>query len=148
MSAANLAQDSAFRSPWNLLKAAFSFLLHQFIGMYGIPYTAPLVFSLAFKTLYLFGHSYPNRSFYFIISETPYFPVQIIFALILGWLLGRALRHRSMIWVWVLPLAILCYSLAAARVLIPTSVLVRPGVFPISVLALLRMGLSTIDPLS
>jgi len=33
-----------------------------------------------------------------------------------------------MVWVWVLPLAILCYSLVTARVLIPTSVLARPGV--------------------
>jgi hypothetical protein len=74
----------------------------------------------------LFGRS---RTFHSIVSETPYFPVQIIFALILGWLLGRALRHRSMVWVWVLPMAILCYSLVTARVLIPTSVFARPGVF-------------------
>jgi hypothetical protein len=59
--------------------------------MYGIPYTAPLVFSLAFKFLFLFGHNYPRKTFYSIVSELPYFPVQIIFALILGLLLGRAL---------------------------------------------------------
>jgi hypothetical protein len=111
-----------------LTKSALTFGLHQFIGMYGIPYTAPLVFSLAFKFLFLFDHNYPRKTFYSIVSELPYFPVQIIFALILGWLLGRALRHRSMVWVWVLPLAILCYSLITARVLIPTSVLARPGV--------------------
>ena len=97
--------------------------------MYGIPYTAPLVFSLAFKFLFLFGHNYPRKTFYSIVSKLPYFPVQIIFALILGLLLGRALRHRSIVWVWVLPLAVLCYSLVTARVLIPTSVLARPGVF-------------------
>jgi len=110
----------------SLIKFALTFVLHQFIGMYGIPYTAPLVFSLAFKLPLLFGH---KRTFYSIVSETPYFPVQIIFALILGWLLGRALRHRSMVWVWALPMAILCYSLVTARVLIPTSVFARPGVF-------------------
>lgn len=114
----------------SLTKSALTFALHQFIGMYGIPYTAPLVFSLVFKFPLLFGHSYPRRTFYSIVSEMPYFPVQIIFALILGWLLGRALRHRSMVWVWVLSLAILCYSLATATVLLPaaTSVLARPGV--------------------
>jgi hypothetical protein len=112
------------------MKSTLTFALHQFIGMYGIPYTAPLVFSLAFKFLLLFGHSYSQRTFYSIVSEKPYFPVQIIFALILGWLLGRTLPHRSMVWVWVLPLAILGYSLATATVLIPewTSVLARPGV--------------------
>src|SRR6266478_7879089 len=123
-------QDSngQFRTK-SLTKSALTFGLHQFIGMYGIPYTAPLVFSLGFKFLFLFGHNYPRKSFYSIVSELPYFPVQIIFALILGLLLGRALRHRSIVWVWVLPLAILCYSLVTARVLIPTSVLARPGVF-------------------
>jgi hypothetical protein len=122
-------QDSneRFRTK-SLTKSALTFGLHQLIGMYGIPYTAPLVFSLAFKFLFLFGHNYPSKAFYSTVSELPYFPVQIIFALILGWLLGRALRHRSMVWVWVLPLGILCYSLVTARVLIPTSVLARPGV--------------------
>ena len=111
----------------SLTKLAFTFILHQFIGMYGIPYTAPLVFSLGFKTLFLFGYSYPQRSFYSIVSERPYFPVQITLALILGWLLGRALHHRSMLWVWVLPLPILCYAVATARVLMPTSVLASVG---------------------
>ena len=111
------------------MKSTLTFSLHQFIGMYGIPYTAPLVFSLAFKFLLLFGRSYSQRTFYSIVSEKPYFPVQIISALILGWLLGRTLRHRSTVWVWVLPLAILGYSLVTARVLIPTSVFASPGVF-------------------
>jgi hypothetical protein len=30
----------------SLTKSVVTFLLHQFIGMYGIPYTAPIVFSL------------------------------------------------------------------------------------------------------
>lgn len=111
------------------MKSAVTFSLHQFIGMYGIPYTAPLVFSLGFKFLLLFGRSYSQRTFHSIVSEKPYFPVQIIFALILGWLFGRTLRNRSMVWVWVLPLAILGYSLVTARVLIPTSVFASPGVF-------------------
>jgi hypothetical protein len=111
----------------SLTKSALIFALHQFIGMYGIPYTAPLVLGLVFKFLFAFGHNYPRRTFYSIV-ELPYFPVQIVFALILGWLLGRALRHRSMVWIWVLPLAILCYSVATARVLLPTSVFASPGV--------------------
>ena len=111
----------------SLTMSVLTFALHQFIGMYGIPYTAPIVFSLAFKFLFLFGYNYPRKTFYSIVSELPYFPVQIIFAFLLGWLLGRALRHRSMVWVWVLPLAILCYSVATARVLIPTSVFASPG---------------------
>jgi len=122
------AQDTVEQFPAkSVTKSVLTFALHQFIGMYGIPYTAPIVFSLAFKFLFLFGHSYPRKTFYSIVSESPYFPVQIIFALILGWLLGRVLRHRSMVWVWVLPLTILCYSVATSRVLVPTSVFASPG---------------------
>jgi hypothetical protein len=123
-------QDSVerFQKTKSLLKSGLIFGLHQFIGMYGIPYTAPVVFSLAFKFIWLFDHNYPTKPFFFVLSENPYFPVQIIFALILGWLLGRSLHHWSMVWVWVLPLAVLCYSVATARVLIPTSVLASPGV--------------------
>ena len=111
----------------SLTKSVLTFGLHQFIGMYGIPFTAPIVFSLGFKFLTLFGHSYPRKTFYSIVSGSPYFPIQIIFAVILGWLLGRVLRHRSMVWIWVLPLAILCYSVAT-RVLNPASVFTGHGV--------------------
>jgi hypothetical protein len=116
----------------SLAKSALTFGLHQFIGMYGIPFTAPLVFSLGFKFLLLFGHSYSRREFYSKI-ETPYFPVQVAFALVLGWLLGRSLRHKSLLWVWVLPLAILCYSF----ITVPISVLEQT-----SILAQLQARLS------
>jgi hypothetical protein len=68
-------QDSngQFRTK-SLTKSALTFGLHQFIGMYGIPYTAPLVFSLAFKFLFLFGHNYPRKTFYSIVSERLTFP--------------------------------------------------------------------------
>ena len=108
-------------------RSVATFVLHQFIGVYGIPYTAPIISSLVFKCLFLFGRTYPRKTFYSIVSGLPYFPVQIVFALILGWLLGRALRHRSIECVWVLPLVILCYSVATYRVLIPTSVLASIG---------------------
>ena len=119
-----IADKGQVKSP---AKSVATFALHQFIGMYGIPYTAPIVFSLAFKCLLLFGRSYPRRAFYSIVSGLPYFPVQIVFALILGWLLGRALRQRSIVWVWVVPLVILCYSVATYRILVPTSVLASVG---------------------
>jgi hypothetical protein len=47
---------------------------------------------------------------YWILSQTPYYPVQIIFGLGLGWSVSRRFQHRAMLWVWVIPLAILCYA--------------------------------------
>jgi hypothetical protein len=100
---------------FSLVKSTIAFGAHQFVGVYGIPFTAPLVFSLSFKLLYLLGHTYSKRNFYSVVSETPYFPVQIVFALILGWLLGRSLRHKSVFWVWVIPLAVMCYVFFTAH---------------------------------
>lgn len=94
----------------SLAKSTLTFALHQFIGMYGVPFTAPLVFGLGFKFLFLFGFTYSRRDFYSRVTETPYFPVQVLFALFLGWLIASSVRHKSMLWVWVLPLAILIYS--------------------------------------
>ena len=53
------------------------------------------------------------RFVHWILTENPFYPVQIVAGLYLGWLLGRRLQHRSMLWIWVLPLAILCYWFAA-----------------------------------
>src|SRR5258706_6152278 len=54
-------QDSIeqFRTK-SLTKSALTFGLHQFIGMYGLSYTAPRVFRLAFKVLFLFRDNYPT----------------------------------------------------------------------------------------
>jgi hypothetical protein len=89
----------------------FNFVIHQFVSTYGVSFTAPIVFALGFRVLSLFGHNYSKREFYWVVSETPYFPVQIIFALILGGLLGRSLKDKSIIWIWVLPFVTLSYEL-------------------------------------
>ncbi len=47
-----------------------------------------------------------------------------------GWLLRRQFNHKSMVWVWAIPLLILCYALVAVRTLLPdvTSVMIKAGV--------------------
>jgi len=114
---------------FSLVKSTIAFGVHQFVGVYGIPFTAPLVFSLGFKLLYLLGYAYSKRNFYSVVSETPYFPVQIVFAVIIGWLLGRSLPHKSVLWVWVIPLAVMCYVFFTAHMPLAEeqSIFVRHG---------------------
>lgn len=50
-----------------------------------------------------------------ILTETPYFPVQIALAFLVGLVLPRFLRHWLMEWVWVLPFSILCVSFTLTR---------------------------------
>ena len=47
---------------------------------------------------------------HWVLTENPFYPLQIVAGVYFGWLLGRRLQHRSMLWIWVLPLAILVYA--------------------------------------
>jgi hypothetical protein len=95
------------------------FVLYQFIGIWGITFSATVVTELAFGILLLFGKHYSREYFYWIVSGRPYFPVQIGLGISLGWVFGRYLWHRSMVWVWVLPFAYLSYAFAAIPTLTP-----------------------------
>lgn len=52
----------------------------------------------------------PSQRASWILTEIPYFPVQIPLAFLIGLVLPRFLRHWLMKWVWVLPFLILCVS--------------------------------------
>ena len=94
-------------------RAAMVFLLHQLIATLGVLVTAPFAFVAFADFSRLFGSNLSLRDVHRVLTQTPYFPVQIALALLLGWLLGRFLAHRSMLWVWVLPLAVLGCALVA-----------------------------------
>jgi len=94
-------------------KIVLSFALHQFICTWGVGVTIGWLVAFGGDFLRLFGKGFPMRDSSWILTETGYFPLQIAFAMFLGWLLGRDLRRRSMLWVWVIPFAILCYAVAA-----------------------------------
>lgn len=78
------------------------FLLHQFLSTIGVSVLA------AFLVSVITG---PSRARW-ILTETPYFPIQITLAFLFGFALRRYRRHRAMEWVWVIPLLILCVCLA------------------------------------
>ena len=78
------------------------FLLHQILSTIGISIVAGF---------FVFAVSEPSRA-HWILTETPYFPLQIVLAFMLGFTLRRRLRHESMLWVWVVPFLILCICFA------------------------------------
>lgn len=84
--------------------------MHQFIGMWGPGFVAYFIGTSAYE-LFKVAHWQPSmHPLYWILSETPYYPAQIVVGLGLGWSLGRRFQQRVMLWVWVIPLAILCYA--------------------------------------
>jgi len=63
------------------------------------------------------GIEYPNpwgrfgmHDVHEVLSGSPFFPVQVAVALLLGWLLSDQFKHGSMLWVWVLPYAYLIFE--------------------------------------
>jgi hypothetical protein len=99
------------------------FILHQIICLWGVIYSVNSVTFLAFTVLRLFGKTYPREYGTWILIGRPYFPIHIALGIFLGWVFGRHLWHRSMVWVWALPFAALCY----AFITIPT---ITPGLPP------------------
>ena len=92
-------------------KALLVFVSHQLVGTWGRAFLAAFsVFSL-FDVLPDIAGWKPSMHFvHWVLTENPFYPLQIVAGLYFGWLQGRRLQHRSMLWIWVLPLAILVYA--------------------------------------
>jgi hypothetical protein len=101
---------------------ALQFFVHQFIATFFVMFMTPFLVVFGFETLRLFGMRYPMSEMYWVSTETGFFPVQVLFALFLGWWLGRDLRRQVMIWTWVLPFLLLCYAVIAVPTVLPVAV--------------------------
>ena len=114
--------------PVNRGKSLLVFVLHQFVGTWGVAFLAGFGLSSLFDVLPAFGRWKPSMRFvHWVLTENPFYPIQIVAGLYFGWLLGRRFQHRSMLWIWILPLAILAYAFVATPVVSPwASILIRP----------------------
>lgn len=120
--------DSGDRSRWlSRLKLSGIFAIHQLFGMWGIALLAYYLGDCVFEFLRLFNLQYSMRSLHWILTETPFFPVQIALGLYFGWMLSHRLKHRSMLWIWVIPALLLGYCVVAipSLTVAPASVLMR-----------------------
>jgi hypothetical protein len=97
----------------SLLKSVLIFAIHQVVGTWGIAFTVPYLLASSLDVFAWFGHPVPMRWFHWILTETPFFPVQIGFGLYLGYVVARRFEQRSMQWVWIFPGFILFYCVAA-----------------------------------
>lgn len=100
--------DSAEPSRSSWIMTAVMFLVHQITATYIAGLTARLVIGGIADLLWPFGIRIHQTSVAMLTSP-PYFPLQIIWALFLGWSLSGFLRQRTMLWVWVVPTALLAY---------------------------------------
>jgi hypothetical protein len=81
----------------------FTFISHQITSTVVLP---ALVADLTFAGVFVLRSMHvplSNKSATWILTETPYFPFQIVGAWLFGFICGTYWKHRSMLWVWVLP---------------------------------------------
>jgi hypothetical protein len=93
--------------PRSRLFAALLFGLHQVIATVGVMVAAPALLALVATGLRRLGWTVSMGQFHELLTDTPYFPSQVVLALLLGWLFARYAWRGSMVYVWVLPSAVL-----------------------------------------
>ena len=96
------------------IKSALTFVIHQIVGTEGVIWLTVLGAFLLKRSIAevheAWAESALTRGMHLIMSNTPFFPIQIAMGAYFGWKLYRRWRHRSMLWVWILPGAVLTYA--------------------------------------
>jgi hypothetical protein len=106
--------------PTTRVKSFLVYAFHQLLGTWGVAYLAAFGLFASFDMLPNLANWKPSSaSVQWVLTENPFYPVQIVVGLCFGWMLGRRFNHRSMLWIWILPLAILVYAFAATPSLNP-----------------------------
>lgn len=79
------------------------FLLHLIVSTLGVGVAAALLAFSVVVPLHPFFPFLDSRRASWILTETPYFPLQIMVGLLWGFQLSRRYRHRVMMWTWIVP---------------------------------------------
>ncbi len=126
-----VAPTSNKRSAGYWVRSALVFVTHQIIATEGV------IWLTIVGTLLLRGsiaelhepwtHSAFMRGIHLILSNTPFFPIQIATAAYLGFKLHRRWGHHSMFWVWILPGVVLAYAVIAIPTFSPFSLSPQTG---------------------
>lgn len=93
-------------------KFVLTLLMHQLIGTLGVVMLATMLTTVAFEIPNPWGHTSARHDVYGVLTGSPFFPVPIMVAFLVGWLLSDLFGHKSMLWIWVLPYGVLVYSFA------------------------------------
>lgn len=109
--------DESSRRP--TARGILTLVMHQFIATWGLAVAARLLTDLVIASLRFWRLPVHVGPLYTLLTGPPYFPVQIAAGLTAGCFLSRRLRHKAMLWVWVLPLMLLCYAFVALPTLTP-----------------------------
>ena len=88
------------------------FALHQLFCPYVLLALSAFLTATAMSLVHVFGAPATMRTVHWVLTETPFFPVQIAIGLISGFVIGRFCRIPFTTRMWVIP----CLVLVAALV--------------------------------
>lgn len=94
---------SGLRTARECVMNVLRFLAHLIVSTLGVGITAAALTYSVVLPLHQFFPSLGSRTVHWILTETPYFPVQIAVGLLWGFQLGRRYRHKVMLWTWTVP---------------------------------------------
>jgi hypothetical protein len=98
------------------IRSLLLFVFHQVVGTWGIAFLAAFGLFELFDVLTAISPWKPSiRMVHWVLTEDPFYPVQILAGLYFGWLLGRRFQHKCMPWIWIVPSAILAYAIVTTN---------------------------------
>lgn len=111
-----------------LLRSLLRFSLHQFVGTLGTAFLTALALLSVAEALQIFRVASSMRWAHWILTETPYYPLQILVAFYLGWVMWKRFPTQLASFVWVLPFLLFSFAFAAGTMFSPppNSVLFLP----------------------
>lgn len=115
------------------LRSVLAFLMHQLVATEGVIWLTILSLLVLRSTISAVHQPWGSSSFmrvtHFLLSNNPFFPVQIAAGAVLGWKLQLRWQHKSMFWVWILPGALLAYAVLVIPTLSPWSLAPQTSAF-------------------
>ena len=104
-------------------------MIHQSLAAWGPLLTAPPMVLVLCNVGWHLGYRTYMPQVQRALYGAPFFPIQIGLALVIGWVIGGTLPHRTMVWVWAVPLFALCLAFVGVAVFptpSPPSILFPP----------------------
>jgi hypothetical protein len=101
-----------FASSKTVRRAIARSTLHLLLGTIGIVLLSDVLIGTENSLAQIWNVSVTYKQASWLLTEIPGFPVQAAVGLLLGFVLGKYLKRRYMIWTWVLPFVFTCLILA------------------------------------
>lgn len=99
------------KSVGGVLRTTLGVIGHFAICMVGVIILSNLLIPSLYSLAHIWYPSVSSRQVHWILTEVHGFPVQAVVGLILGFVLAKYMRRKSMVWIWILPLAFLCIAI-------------------------------------